>query len=221
MERLICARRTIKPARKVAAILETRRPWQSSSGVLGHASLGQLFWEKGDLARAEAEFREAIGIDPRIASIHQNLGTIYQIKGERILAEAEFRHALRIDPMMVFAHANLGLLLAENWEYDEAAQEFKEAIRLAQKTRVPPSIIAQLQLDLATILWSKQDKDAALVAYRTAVTIDPKNAETHARLGAALLELGDLDGAGVTFQEALRYAPKKVKYSQSLKQAEL
>ncbi len=68
--------------------------------------LGVLFFELGDLSRAEHAFRRATEEDPRHASAHHNLGVVYRRQGKiaqsvKMLKKAqwlEVRYPRRADP---------------------------------------------------------------------------------------------------------------------------
>ncbi len=87
--------------------------------VMAHNNLGALFHERGlregsleELARAEAQYRQAIALVPRHANAWNNLGLIHEQRGERAEAERCYRRALLIAPRHPQAQANLGRLLA-------------------------------------------------------------------------------------------------------------
>ena len=63
---------------------------------------------------AEAEFREAIRVDPAIAQAHGNLGMVLRDTKRYQEAEAAFREAIRLNPAHTLARKNLDELLKAN-----------------------------------------------------------------------------------------------------------
>ena len=181
---------------------------------------GQLMKGKGDLNGAIDAWREAARLQPN-ASRSVDLGLALFQRGRPDEAEKEFREVIRLNPLDNRGHINLGILLSRRGEYVEAVAAIREGIRVAQANRVAPSIMAQYQWELATALWSKGDRHEALVPYRAAVALDPKNDKYHASLGAMLLSLGDLDGAASSFRAAVQLVPTNENHRQTLKQVEV
>lgn len=81
-------------------------------------------------AEAEAAYREAIRLDPRLDLAHNNLGILLALRGAAEEAAAEFRTVLRLNPRDVDAHLNLGVLLRKLGRNQDAAGHFAEALRL-------------------------------------------------------------------------------------------
>jgi len=66
---------------------------------------GVVHQDRGELAHAEACFRDALRLDPDYAEAHNNLGTILQAHGQPQEALAHYQQALRLRPD--YAEANL------------------------------------------------------------------------------------------------------------------
>jgi tetratricopeptide (TPR) repeat protein len=81
-------------------------------------------------ARAEAEYRKAIELDPSYELPHNNLGLLLAAEGKAAEAEAELRAAVALKPSYWEAHANLGLLYARENRLKEAEKSLEEAARL-------------------------------------------------------------------------------------------
>ncbi len=67
--------------------------------------LGNLYFDSGDIARAEHAYRRATEEDPRHASAHHNLGVVYRKQGKvsqsvRMIKKAQWldlRHPRRVE----------------------------------------------------------------------------------------------------------------------------
>lgn len=60
----------------------------------------------GDLAAAEAGYREALRLDPTLAEAHANLAYVLERRGESAEAEANYRRAIAAAPDDARVHLN-------------------------------------------------------------------------------------------------------------------
>jgi len=96
----------------------------------GYNNLGAVFYQKGQLAEAMADFRKALEINPSYAEAHSNLGAALWQEGQVAAAEAHFQRALEISPNNAGAHFNLGLAFFRQGQMTLAIAQFQEALRL-------------------------------------------------------------------------------------------
>jgi Uncharacterized protein conserved in bacteria len=73
----------------------------------GRFLLGDIYRDRGDLAKAEDQYDQILAKDPASAEAHYRLGLMAQIKGDPIRARAEWRKAVSIDPMHAAARQKL------------------------------------------------------------------------------------------------------------------
>jgi Flp pilus assembly protein TadD len=165
-----------------------------------HNNLGFLLDERGDMARAEVEFRRAIDIEPNIAVMHNSLGVLLLEKGDRAGAEVEFRWAIEIDPNDAHAHTNLGVLLFNKGDMAGAEVEYRRAIDIDPNN-------AAMHNNLGLLLVDKGDRAGAEVEYRRSIDIDPNDADAHYHLGNLLREKGDKAGAEAEFRRVVDIDP--------------
>lgn len=86
-------------------------------------NLAILYSEKGDLARAETLYLQAISL-PRgnkFAQPYYNLGNIYRDRGEIKKAIEFYQKAIEVDPNFPFAYQNLAVIYAAQGNLFEAA----------------------------------------------------------------------------------------------------
>jgi hypothetical protein len=76
-----------------------------------HKAFAVILHTEGKFAEAEAEFREAVSIDPNDADAHNALGVSLDEQQKYAEAEAEFRKAIEIAPNYTKAQDNLKQLL--------------------------------------------------------------------------------------------------------------
>ena len=95
------------------------------------SNLGALYAEQGDAAQAEAEFRQALAIDPAFVPAVVNLADLYRSRRDERNAEATLRAALKRDPAAAPLHYALGLSLVRQKRVGDAVAELRQAARLA------------------------------------------------------------------------------------------
>ena len=83
------------------------------------------------LARAEADFRKVLAVNPKRAFAYKYLGFIYQAQGKPDLAIAEFQRVLELSPQDLEAHGKLGFLLASTARLKEALTHFQKVVALS------------------------------------------------------------------------------------------
>lgn len=114
-----------------------------------------------------------------------------------------YQRILSGDPNHAGAQAKLAELAFATNAFDIAVGLAQRAI--AREPNGPYALGATLLLG-QTLQILKRPADAA-AAYRRAIALDPTNAEAHAGLGTALLDLGDRDAAIRSFRTALTHNP--------------
>jgi Tfp pilus assembly protein PilF len=150
--------------------------------ALAHGNLGAILVDENRLPEAEAQYADALRIDPSATS-HYNLGEVYMREGRIPEAIDQYRATVRLDPDYLKAHNNLGGLLHREGRLDEAAAELREAMRLSPET---PNI----HFNLGNVLADAGRFDEAIAQYRAAVRLKPDYALAHRNLGRALEHIG-------------------------------
>ncbi len=80
--------------------------------------------------RAEEAYRQAIALDPSLATAVTNLGNLRLLEGDRDEAEALYRRAMAADATQAEAPYNLAYLLVERGDHAGAIGLFEKAIAL-------------------------------------------------------------------------------------------
>jgi serine/threonine protein kinase/tetratricopeptide (TPR) repeat protein len=143
-----------------------------------------------DVQTAQVALQEKkVAADPKntqfranLAASHHNLGHMLDDLGKLVEAEAEFRAAIKDQQSLAGAHPN-------NTDYRRE--------------------LAGSHNCLGALLHNRLGKlDEAIVEYREALALDPKEAAVHNNLGNALRDKHDLDGAIACHKKALELDPK-------------
>jgi len=145
-------------------------------------------------------YREALGINPNYAEVHNNMGVAYSDQGKIDEAVREYREALRINPNLDKPHLNLGNAYSDQGKIDEAVREYREALSIN-----PNDAMAHSNLGNAYKAQGKLDE--AVRECREALSINPNYDAAHHNLGNAYKAQGKIDEAVREYREALRINP--------------
>jgi Flp pilus assembly protein TadD len=156
--------------------------------------------EAGRFAEAEAEFTEAVRLDPDDPGYRAGLGRALAEAGRFAEAEAEFTEAVRLDPDDPGYRAGLGRALAEAGRFAEAEAEFGEAARLDPANPAHPAGLGRAQAAQARFAEAE-------TAFRQAARLDPANPAHLAGLGRAQAAQARFAEAETAFRQAARLDP--------------
>jgi tetratricopeptide (TPR) repeat protein len=170
-----------------------------------HLSSGLLHERLKEFSDAEAEYKQAITLDPHSTSPQSTeaaigLTNIYMKSGRFGDAEPLLRRLAAERPDDAGIHLQLGRLLAaeDNKDRkDDAIAEIKIALKLSPSD-------ADAQRELADLYASAGKNDLAEAAYRTLAAAQPNDPELHRGLGQALLRQKKFPEAQQEFLAALR-----------------
>jgi Flp pilus assembly protein TadD len=151
-----------------------------------HNYLAWALQKLGELDHAEAEYREAMRLDPAYATPVSNLADIYLAKNDPVQAERYARQAIALMKEDAWAHNELGIALCKQQKSSECLAELREAERLD-----PDDAFRHTQL--GTILWNIGKCSDAVHEFQQATKLDPGNSYTHIKLLTLLLQLGRKD----------------------------
>ena len=174
-----------------------------------HNRMGTEFLKKGELAKAVAEFKQALETDPTHAGAHNNLGVTYERLGHEA-AQAQFERAIELRPDFTHAHFNLARLLMRTGRVAPAVAELQRTIEID-----PDHVGALNMLGMA---FGRQQRFAEAQSHlERAVRLDRDHAEARSNLGAAYAGQGRLREAVAQFEAALRIDPDDPEARENLK----
>ncbi len=195
---------------------------------------GNLLYQQGRHADAEAEFRLACAADPESSEPHAMLALALLDLERFAEASAEAENAIGLAPDWAFAHYVLAKVLAERQGLEAAKAAIDEAIALEPYNADFHTLLAAIHLDSSRFADALASAETALeedpenvgannlramalvklgrraeAGETIAATLarDPENAITHANQGWTLLETGHRAAAHDHFREALRLEP--------------
>ncbi|MGD2109976.1 MAG: tetratricopeptide repeat protein [Phycisphaerae bacterium] len=155
---------------------------------------------------AERLWRDVAATRPNNARAFENLGTVLMVNNRIEDAIPEYQRAVALDPDFVSAQCNLANALSQTGKFEDAIRHYDEVLR------VDP-FHPDANINRAHALDRSGHVDEAIEAYEAAAALDPASvspeflARVHANLASVLANQGELDGAVVSYREAVRLNP--------------
>ena len=166
----------------------------------GHFNLGVVLHKDGQLAQAEAAYRDTLALDPNHWESRRNLGIILLDTGRNEDAVIELRVAEALKPDDADTHFKLGQAWRAIGQEEAAVRSLREALRLNTEQ-------AAARLELGTLLEGRGEYEDAEFHLRKAVDLDPYNHIAHYNLGVTLSRRGKQQEAMEAYRAALRIEP--------------
>lgn len=197
---------------------------QLVSWVLGgvpEARLSQLVEQRGISFAPGAECTDTLRAAGAHAALLQNLQKAHQVAPSQSNgvcpaglvqavslmrdqhyreAERELRNALRADPGNGALHFALGSVLRKEESWEGALDEYTESARLMRD-------VPETHNRMSYLFFKMGDPENAVAEARTALSMDPRNAEAYKVLGLGLSAGGQYDAALHAFEESLVRQP--------------
>ncbi len=199
------------------------------------ADFGRVYAMTGEYERAEASFKEAIGLDARSVAAHLGLGDLYVGPLKRPAdAIAEYQFIIKQRPDFAAAYVGLGRAHAELKNIDEAVRDFRTAAGLARNNPAPYHALGRLYAqqkhfdeaiaafdlalrinsrflpalsDRATVFAQMGRDKQAIADFETLVKANPADAVTRLRLGLLYHRVGRKAEAKAMLLEAVKEKP--------------
>ncbi len=166
-----------------------------------HQTMARVLVKDGDSNAAIANYRQAIQLNPRIATLHFELAELLYASGTvegQKEAVAEYKAALALNPLDEKSESELGKIAAQNGDTKAAFADYSQALKLQ-----PNDAIALT--GLAKVLISMQQQAKALPLLERAVQLDPTSAAAHFRLSTLYRQAGRTAEAKRELAEYLKY----------------
>jgi len=155
----------------------------------------------GNLAAAEAIYRDVLAADPRNADALHMLGVLASQRGDQQQALSLLGRAIRINPAAPFYHNNLGNVLFQAGRFADARLCYEEALRLDPD-------YAEAHGNLANTCRRLGLFEDELAHRLEVVRLRPERSGSYAELGDALRAQGMIGEALACFDHALALAPE-------------
>ncbi|MBX3299441.1 MAG: tetratricopeptide repeat protein [Acidobacteria bacterium] len=157
--------------------------------------LGMLYYENGEIAKADELLTRALAISGESADAQLLLGSIRFAQNRDQEALTAFNAAKRLDPNNAEAWFGSGEVLVRLGRQKDAVNEFTKALA------VKPGYF-EAWMELASVQYDLKNYQAALDAYKQATRIKNNNAAAAEGAGDAYRMLGDYNAAAGAYQFA-------------------
>ncbi len=145
-------------------------------------------------------YKEAIKLNPNLASAYLGIGTAYGSVGRAGDAFEPMKTAVRLAPDNVLAHINLAVTLSNLRRYDEALAELNEAKRLSPKD-------GRIYNMTGNVLSSTGKFEEAITNYKKSAELNPDQSANYHNIGLMYMRLGKFTEAVEPLETALRLNP--------------
>lgn len=200
----------------------------------GFVDSGLTYMKKNDLARARADFDEAIRLEPANVPAHKYRGMVRRSQRDIDGALADYNEALRLDPETTDSslYVNRGIAWEDKGHDTDALRDYDQAIQIdprdawaykhrgrvrerlgdqdgaledyTQAITFNPSGDSDEYVVRGLLLQKRKDLDGALRDLTKAVSVDPEAPEPHRKLAGFYEDVGDVAQAIAHYEEFLK-----------------
>ena len=199
---------------------------ENPTSLEARLNLGFAYLELGSMLQAEAEFENAVRLEPHAPSGHYWLGGVYFLQAKYEKAIDVFQQSLEKLPDWSAAYHALGMSHFERHNHEAAEIAFNKALELMQNSEspryeAPVSSIGTggygwgIKLSPANIFYflgliasHRGSLDKAKTYWRQAIEIGPPLAEVYFELGVAYNKDGQWEDSVSILREAIRLRPE-------------
>lgn len=156
--------------------------------------VGWSFFYLQRYEEAVPAFSKALEIKETAEAYKGLAGSFYRLEDYESALEA-YREVVGLDPQDVYSQGQIGWSLFYLQRYGEAIRAFSKALDMEET--------ANAYRGLAASFYRLEDYESALGAYREAVALDPKDANSQKQIGWSLFYLQRYEEAVTAFSKAL------------------
>jgi predicted O-linked N-acetylglucosamine transferase (SPINDLY family) len=161
---------------------------------------GNALEDGGDLAQAQALYRQAVAKAPGHARAHLNLGIALVALGDADGAAAAYERVLAIDPAHAFGNYNYARLMLLRGDTDRAEKLVAAALRT--KPEFPQALMVQ-----SAVFDNQGRREFAITSLQAALRLQPEDPGNWFNLGSLLRRQGRPDEAEVALRRSLEGDP--------------
>ena len=168
--------------------------------VYRYSTIAFELMEKGELAEAVEQWRQALQLDPDNALAHFSLAVSLSGINRENEAVAEYRKACALDAHHADWFNHLAVSLALTGDPDAAVETWQKSLALDPSN-------AEVEMQMGAVLVENGHVQDGLEHLRRAVEKAPEVAATHNALGWELAKAGRMDEAVEQLQKAVSLSP--------------
>lgn len=198
--------------REIQAALSLNPSRETSARA--YALMGDIFFEKEDLARAEEHYLKAVALFPNLKKTWNNLGLVYAMQGDLERGINCFQKSSALDPRYTdplyntaLAYSKLAEGQTQTGAGSAASQYRRLAIQSYQRVVQADPRHARAYLNLGNLLSQEGELGEAMEQYRKVIAIDPKSVKARYNLGTSYLQQRDYLQAEQELQKVIQLDP--------------
>lgn len=182
----------------VCILINLRIPGYSDANPgQAHYALGVVYAGKGDVTKAEQEYKAALSYNPGLSEAYVNLGSIYGDRGDHESALQYYRSALEKGADSGFVLYNIGIEYHNQGLLDQARVNYESSLAIRNDN-------PKVHYLLGEIYRQEGMPQDAIREYQNTIRFDPLNAISYYRLGMIHNQMGNRGEAMDNLEEFLR-----------------
>lgn len=178
----------------------------AAEGLMRSFEEGGALITAGDFDGAIAKFMEALQASPQCSQCYYNIGVAYAEKKDYKKAEEAYKKSIEQKPT-ADAYNGLMSVYTQQRKVEDAAEAGKKAAELSAAASGGEAASPETTYNQGVVLWNAGKVAEAKVLFEQVIAGSPNHAEAHYQLGMALVNEGNLKGAGAEFDTYLKLAP--------------
>ena len=178
--------------------------------------LARVYFAQAQYDQALNQLTEVVAVEPDRAEAHELIAQIHLAKEDAVRAEGALRTGLQADSTNAALQGRLGILLMQEGQVNEAVDLLQRAL-YANPDRgevyysLGQALVRRGQeargRKLLEYFRALQGEHQKLLDYKTAVVLNPNDADAYYNLGAVYARIGRYHAASQAYQAALVIAP--------------
>lgn len=156
---------------------------------------------RGDYPLAEDYCRQALALDPKLATAHYNLGIALRSQNKFAEACQSFKRATELRPNYAEAMEALSRAYMSLYDWPAAIQVLNQALAIWPRS-------ADIHSNLGYVYQATGRIQDAIAAYEAALQINPRMTVTLDNLGGAYAGQGDFEQAERCYRQCLATTPR-------------
>ncbi|CAD5961577.1 hypothetical protein PCC9214_03223 [Planktothrix tepida] len=182
-----------------------------------HHNLGNVYAQLYQWEDAIAAYSQAIAINPESADCHQSFAEVLAKLERWDAAISSYSKALELNPDLTNIYPHLAEALKQRGtpaDLEKANQYYQKAIEFNADDLDAYEMLLKTQpnnLELcwkyANLLWSKNQREQALIYYKKVKEANPQDFEMLVKLGEAFVRMSQFDDAIAIYNKALEINP--------------
>ena len=145
-------------------------------------NLGNLYFNQGDIEKAETSYRKTIAAGDIFAQPHYNIGSILQSRGDVEGAIEEFERAIAVDPNFTYSYQNIAVLYVKKGNLVKAVEYLEQLKKLLPQ-------YSRVYYNLALLYVARGDSKSALDNLSKGLTFANADPEAKTLIERLLSEL--------------------------------